>query len=187
MGTFLKSFDIVRSGYCYPDRSKYNPAAVMGWYLRKSFGLGPLRLNLSKSGLGASVGVRGARIGIGPRGNYVRLGRGGLYYQRYFRTSNTTSPGPAIPIVPLQEHAGPAAPIVTADVSQLHDSSAETLLQELTEKHNQRRIAPIFAIAFVIATVLMLSVQLSIWIMLLFAGLFVYAHTELVRTDYEKK
>jgi len=28
--------------------------------------LGPLRLNLSKSGLGASVGVRGARIGIGP-------------------------------------------------------------------------------------------------------------------------
>lgn len=92
----------------------------------------------------------------------------------------------AIPVVPAQEQAGPAVPIVTADVSQLHDSSAETLLQELTEKHNQKRIAPIFAITFVIATVLMLSVQLSIWIML-FACLFVYAHAELLRTDYERK
>ena len=29
----------------------------MGWYLRKSFSFGPLRLNLSKSGLGYSFGV----------------------------------------------------------------------------------------------------------------------------------
>src|SRR5437868_3375589 len=157
----------------------------MGWYLRKSFGFGPLRLNLSKSGLGASVGVRGARIGIGPRGNYVRLGRGGLYYQRYFRTAQETS-RPASPIVE-PALASPAAQIVTADVSQLKDSTAETLLQELTEKHNQPRMAPIFAFAFVIATVLMLSVHLSIWIMLLFAGLFIYAHAELVRSDQEKK
>jgi hypothetical protein len=33
----------------------------MGWYLKKSFGVGPLRVNLSKSGLGASVGVKRLR------------------------------------------------------------------------------------------------------------------------------
>lgn len=54
----------------------------MGWYLRKSFGIGPLRLNLSKSGLGLSAGVTGLRIGTGPRGSYVHGGRQGLYYRQ---------------------------------------------------------------------------------------------------------
>ncbi len=53
----------------------------MGWYIRKSVSFGPLRLNLSKSGIGYSVGVKGARIGTGPKGSYVHLGRGGVYYR----------------------------------------------------------------------------------------------------------
>ena len=53
----------------------------MGWYLRKSLGFGPLRINLSKSGLGGSVGVKGLRVGSGPRGPYFHAGRGGLYYR----------------------------------------------------------------------------------------------------------
>jgi hypothetical protein len=53
----------------------------MGWYLRKSLSLGPLRLNLSKSGIGTSVGVKGLRIGRGPKGPYVHGGRGGLYFR----------------------------------------------------------------------------------------------------------
>lgn len=52
----------------------------MGFYIRKSFKIGPLRLNLSKSGLGASMGVKGARLGLSSKGKiYVHLGRGGLY------------------------------------------------------------------------------------------------------------
>lgn len=43
----------------------------MGFYFRKSVRLGPLRFNLSKSGIGTSVGVKGFRLGAGPRGNYV--------------------------------------------------------------------------------------------------------------------
>jgi Protein of unknown function (DUF4236) len=36
----------------------------MAWYLRKAFRLGPfLRLNVSKSGLGASFGIKGLRFG----------------------------------------------------------------------------------------------------------------------------
>jgi type II secretory pathway pseudopilin PulG len=46
----------------------------MGFRFRKSFKMGPLRLNLSKSGVGASLGVRGARIGVGPRGARLNVG-----------------------------------------------------------------------------------------------------------------
>ncbi len=54
----------------------------MGMYLRKSFRAGPIRFNLSKSGIGLSGGVKGARIGTGPRGSYVHAGRHGLYYRK---------------------------------------------------------------------------------------------------------
>ncbi len=55
----------------------------MGLYLRKSFRAGPARFNLSKSGLGLSAGVKGARLGAGPgRGSYVHAGRHGLYYRK---------------------------------------------------------------------------------------------------------
>lgn len=54
----------------------------MGLYLRKSFRAGPIRFNLSKSGLGLSGGVKDARVGVGPRGTYVHAGRHGLYYRK---------------------------------------------------------------------------------------------------------
>ncbi len=55
----------------------------MGFYLKKSFRAGPVRFNLSKSGLGLSSGVKGARVGTGPKGRYVHAGRHGLYYRKY--------------------------------------------------------------------------------------------------------
>lgn len=57
------------------------PGGTMGFYIRKSISAGPFRFNLSNSGLGMSVGVKGFRVGTGPRGNYVHIGRGGLYYR----------------------------------------------------------------------------------------------------------
>lgn len=53
----------------------------MGIYIRKSVKAGPFRFNLSKSGLGVSAGVPGFRVGTGPRGNYVHMGRNGVYYR----------------------------------------------------------------------------------------------------------
>jgi hypothetical protein len=54
----------------------------MGVYVRKSVRAGPFRFNLSKSGVGVSAGFPGFRVGTGPRGNYVRAGKGGIYYRR---------------------------------------------------------------------------------------------------------
>lgn len=55
----------------------------MSFFIRKAFGSGPIRLNLSKGGLGVSAGPRGARVGLSPRGTYVYGGRYGLYYRKY--------------------------------------------------------------------------------------------------------
>ncbi len=45
--------------------------------------MGPVRLNLSKSGLGLSGGVKGARLGVNSRGRaYVHGGRHGIYYRK---------------------------------------------------------------------------------------------------------
>ena len=55
----------------------------MGFYLRKSLKLGPIRLNFSKSGVGVSAGVTGARLGVNAKGKkYVHVGRGGIYYRQ---------------------------------------------------------------------------------------------------------
>lgn len=74
----------------------------MGWYLRRSVKFGPLRLNLSKSGIGYSLGVKGFRVGNGPRGPYVAGGRYGIYYRQYLKSgvatgSNSTGTTASVP------------------------------------------------------------------------------------------
>jgi hypothetical protein len=73
---------------------------AMGWYLRKSLKIGPLRINLSKSGLGGSVGVKGLRVGTGPRGRYLHAGREGLYYR-----ASLNEPAGLTPEIEAQETA----------------------------------------------------------------------------------
>ncbi|HET8627761.1 MAG TPA: DUF4236 domain-containing protein [Thermomicrobiales bacterium] len=56
----------------------------MGFRFRKSFKVAPgVRVNLSKSGIGTSFGVRGARYSVGPRGRRATfsLPGTGLSYQ----------------------------------------------------------------------------------------------------------
>ena len=54
----------------------------MSFHFRKSVKIGPFRLNFSKSGIGVSAGVPGARISTGPRGTYIHMGRNGFYYRK---------------------------------------------------------------------------------------------------------
>jgi len=56
----------------------------MGWYFRKRLSFGPLRLNLSKSGIGFTVGRRGIRTGLTSRGqryNWFSIPGKGIYYR----------------------------------------------------------------------------------------------------------
>lgn len=65
----------------------------MGLYFRKSVNLGGgIRLNFSKSGIGLSGGVKGARISTGPRGTYMNLSipGTGIGYRTRLGGSNTS-------------------------------------------------------------------------------------------------
>jgi hypothetical protein len=58
----------------------------MGWNLKKAFNFGPLRINLSKRGVGYSVGVRGFRIGRDAKGqsyNQTSIPGTGIYKRTY--------------------------------------------------------------------------------------------------------
>lgn len=67
----------------------------MGFYIRKSVKAGPFRFNVSKSGLGVSAGAPGFRVGTGPRGNYVSVGKNGVYYRTTLNPRVPTSSTPA--------------------------------------------------------------------------------------------
>lgn len=113
----------------------------MGFYLRKSVSVGPFRFNFSKSGVGVSAGIKGLRVGTGPRGNYISVGRGGLYYRATIPTTQpvltpppTTTPLPSS--VP-QPGLGPMVAIESAPVSAMQDTSSAELLSELNSKANR--------------------------------------------------
>ena len=119
----------------------------MGFYLRKGFNFGPLRLNLSRSGLGASFGVKGARIGIGPRGSYIHMGRGGLYYRQTLTPSRRAQdPQPSAP-VPRQISSGDnLQEISSKSAIGMADSSAADLLVELNRVKKRRARLPIVVV-----------------------------------------
>lgn len=112
----------------------------MGFYLRKALNFGPLRLNLSRSGLGVSVGVKGARIGVGPRGAaYIHAGRGGFYYRQSLSQGSASprvSPAPGPPPEALPK-------VESAAASELADHSADALLKELNRVHSRVEAWPI--------------------------------------------
>lgn len=116
----------------------------MPFYIRDSVSAGPFRFNLSKSGLGVSVGVKGLRFGTGPRGHYVHAGRGGLYYRSTIPSSNHGRPQnrPVSSSVHQQSLQPPQYAergvemlrVSSADVLEMEDSRFTEILDELNAK-----------------------------------------------------
>lgn len=120
----------------------------MSFYLKKSLRFGPLRFNLSKSGIGVSAGVKGFRLGTGPRGNYIHAGRGGIYYRKTLgkqaRGQPTTEIPPGIDAPELLERPD-------SEPCFLTDASSAELVAELDEKRKRKRAWPLFALLSIIA------------------------------------
>jgi hypothetical protein len=148
----------------------------MGFYPRTSISVGPLRFNLSSSGVGVSVGVRGLRVGTGPRGNYVHMGLGGIYYRATMPPSKHSShpsrmggprptapspdPGPTIPsgtYEALQE-------IDSATATAIVDSSSAELLREINEKRRKTRLWPLVLTATALSCIAALSSPWHGWL-----------------------
>jgi hypothetical protein len=139
----------------------------MGFYFRKAFSFGPLRLNLSKSGAGVSVGVKGARIGVTPGGRaYVHAGRGGFYFRQQIGSVGLSAP-PTLPAAPRSPAhlpspqpsrpspssttAGPVERIESADTTQLRDASQAELVAELQRVRRRIPRTALVAGGFILA------------------------------------
>jgi len=149
----------------------------MGFYIRKSVSVGPFRLNLSKSGLGLSVGVKGFRVGIGPAGQYVHMGRGGIYYRKTFSarpqvnhsTVSRDSFQAPTQQMPDDWSLGPMSEFRSVDSLKLMDSDSKELIDELNAKKN---LTPLFPFAAAVALILLASLlfmQLPFWLPALLA------------------
>ncbi|QHS56526.1 DUF4236 domain-containing protein [Mucilaginibacter sp. 14171R-50] len=106
----------------------------MSWSYRKSLGSGPFRINFSKSGITYSVGVKGARVNIGPRGTYVNLSSHGISYRQ-----KISGPNHSPTQQPASQQFLPATyeavhQIASADIGQLSDTDSKAFISELTQK-----------------------------------------------------
>jgi hypothetical protein len=105
----------------------------MGWYFRKSKSFGPFRFNLSKSGLGMSFGVKGARVSFGKRGTYVNLGAGGIYYRQKVGGSGRQSSYSNS----VEEQTSPTGGDQYFPSEILTDVDSEKFIKELQTKSNR--------------------------------------------------
>ena len=114
----------------------------MGFYIRKSVKVGPLRFNLSKSGIGVSAGIKGFRVGSGPRGNYVHMGGGGVYYRASLDSASSAA-SPSRPVAPPPSlGADGMQEIESASVLQMVDASSAGLVEEMNRKQKGVRLWP---------------------------------------------
>jgi hypothetical protein len=115
----------------------------MGFYLRKSLSVGPFRFNLSKSGIGLSTGIKGFRVGTGPRGNYVHMGHGGIYFRQTLPSSSSSDSHRMPSEVPEEQSSSiEFKEIESGSVSQMVDSSSAALLEEISSKSKKPLIWP---------------------------------------------
>ena len=134
----------------------------MGFYVRKSLKAGPFRVNLSKSGVGVSAGVPGLRVGHGPRGNYVHMGRHGVYYGASLGgTRHRASRSPAV--APGYASPPPPSEVLLEDVAgatahQMSSSSSSELLAQINAAEKQIALAPILV---VVGLIVALAVERS--------------------------
>jgi len=119
----------------------------MGFYYRKSVKFGPFRLNFSKSGIGVSAGIKGARISTGSRGTYVHAGTNGFYYKQKIGGQNYRIPNQ--PNKPQNQswqnenypQGSDNYKIETANVERFVESSNANLINQINATSKETRFA----------------------------------------------
>lgn len=130
----------------------------MGFYFRKSINFGGVRFNFSKSGMGVSAGVKGFRVGTNSRGNYIHMGRGGLYYRAAIgkkKNNRRTATSQAPSLHQLHQPVSPQIPqeelhfqdIDSGDLTLIVDSSSQDVVNEINAK---RKKFPLWPLAILI-------------------------------------
>lgn len=142
----------------------------MGFYVRKSVKAGPFRFNLSKSGVGVSVGVPGFRVGTGPRGNYVHMGANGVYYRS---SLNGAAPSggvraglaPALTYVPFNPGAVVLEDVTGATTVDMQPTGGGDIVAQLNAAARHTRLAWWVLAAAVILGAATLPFGLIVWVL----------------------
>jgi hypothetical protein len=149
----------------------------MGFHLRKSIRVGPMRFNLSSSGVGVSAGVRGFRVGTGPRGNYVHMSKSGIWYRATLPPARGRRQEAPAEHAPLGQPAYGAEPsilpathealqeIESSAASTIVDSSSADLLREINEKRRTARLLPIVVIVALLASFAAVFSPWRLWLL----------------------
>ncbi|WP_336159624.1 DUF4236 domain-containing protein [Amycolatopsis sp. VC5-11] len=137
----------------------------MSFYLRTRVKVGPLRVSMSRAGLGASVGVPGFRVGTGPRGAYVTLGGGLVSYRT---TTRSTAPS-APPLLPASDVV--MADITGATTLEMAAADSSEFVGQLNAAARSMRWWPwvlVLALALAGASLwtLLAGVPLTVWVFL---------------------
>ncbi|MBB1154682.1 DUF4236 domain-containing protein [Amycolatopsis dendrobii] len=137
----------------------------MSFYLRTRVKVGPLRVSMSRAGLGASVGVPGFRVGAGPRGAYVTLGGGLVSYRA---TTRSTAPS-APPLLPASDVV--MADITGATTLEMAAADSSEFVSQLNDAARSMRRWPwvlVLALALAGASpwTLLAGVPLTVWVFL---------------------
>ena len=124
--------------------------------------IGPVRFNLSKSGIGASLGVKGFRLGTGPKGEYVHVGQGPVRYRKHKQLvssetdsvqpddsgGTTSSLGGSEPqsVEKSPEDVGELESPSNADASSLVETDSEDVVDEINAARERWRMWPFAAL-----------------------------------------
>jgi hypothetical protein len=130
----------------------------MPWYVRKYVRAGPVRFNLSKSGIGTSVGVTGFRVGVRPSGSsYLHAGRHGLYYRHELgrpTSDNETRPSD------IEDVHNPNPDTIRYDSATSHELTSQPkkdLLAKLNHSYKAFRLDYLCGAMFLVLSLILLS------------------------------
>lgn len=135
----------------------------MPLHLKKSVKAGPFRFNFSKSGVGVSMGVKGLRVGSGPRGHYVTAGLGGIRYRASSPRSKPSKrqlPAPDLTPAPAsgRSSAVEMIEIESANVQNMREGAFSEVLDDLNKKARQIRMSKFLAWTLGIAGILVMPI-----------------------------
>ncbi|MFO7482846.1 DUF4236 domain-containing protein, partial [Oceanibaculum nanhaiense] len=104
----------------------------------------------SKGGIGMSVGIKGFRIGAGPRGHYVHAGRGGVYYRKSLaraggREPDTKFQPSSLDTLPVDGGVD-MVDIDSGDVLQMRDAKFSDVLDDINKNSTKLNLETIFLI-----------------------------------------
>lgn len=126
----------------------------MSWSFRKGINLGGgVRVNLSKSGIGYSIGGRGFRVGTSTRGkNFVSIGTKGIFYKKYFSESNENHVNGhhSQQIIVNNATLGDIRIHNSVDAEKIKDINSSMLLDELNSMASKMKMIKYICIASIV-------------------------------------